>query len=299
MAPEISVIVTTYNDAQYLSSCINSIECQVQKPKEVIIVDDGSEDDIAHDFVNENKFSFPIFFYKKKNGGASDARNYGLSKAKSEFVAFLDVDDCWLKDNLSHKFSALKRETESYFGVYAGFISTCKKRNKSTFMKVDGKLNADLIGKINGFPGGAPLYLFRKAALDNIGGFDVNLKQNEDFDLILRLIKAGYSAAGDNTITYVRNMRQGSLTRNKMHVRKYVNVCNFLDKAESNNYLSANEIMSRRSLNALSCWKSLFLSFQKFRFQKELLDIVFDNVNYRKKRYILLRAYSFLLARLL
>lgn len=125
VSDSVSVIITVYNDACYLPKALDSIKKQSLIPKEVIIIDDGSEDDIASQFVSRGSYPFYVYSYKKENGGASEARNFGLKKASSEFVAFLDVDDFWLKDNLLHKFDALKSEPQK-FVVFMG--ATCQSR---------------------------------------------------------------------------------------------------------------------------------------------------------------------------
>jgi glycosyltransferase involved in cell wall biosynthesis len=287
----VSVIITTFNDADFLDGAIQSVAQQILKPLEVIIVDDGSDDPNISLRVDNLKFSFDVLFFRKVNGGASDARNYGLSKARGEYVAFLDVDDLWSCDNLAKKVSILKNKPASYFGCYGGYV--CKPfGHHSTFTSFDGLLEPDLIGKKLGYPGGAPLYLFRRSALERIGGFDVTLNQNEDFDLILRLIQKNYLAVGDNEASYLRNLRAGSLTRNKNYKRSYDNVENFLNKADLYGYFSKRELSNRRALNALSCWKSCFLSFRDWKGQKQLLDTVFEDQGFRKKKYLPLFLYG-------
>lgn len=290
----ISVIITVYNDACYLSKALNSVESQSIKPREVIVIDDGSKDDLASEFISRNSYSFPVFFHKKKNGGASDARNYGLNLACGEFVAFLDVDDFWLADNLRYKYEKLKGKPPSFSGCYGGFISK-PDGIESRFKYCERQAAPDDIGKSNGFPGGAPMYLFRKAALDAVGGFDVDLKQNEDFDLILRLIQAGFNIVGDNSFGYIRNIRDGSLTRNKNYKKSYSNTAAFLDKAEFHGYFSEDELSNRRMLNALSCLKSCFFEIKDFRFQKKMLDDAFANIGYVRIRYYPLFFYKIVL----
>ncbi|SEF40141.1 Glycosyltransferase involved in cell wall bisynthesis [Alcanivorax sp. DSM 26293] len=291
----VSVIITTYNDACYLPKALDSIGRQKLIPTEVIVVDDGSEDDFASEFVSGKSYPFAVSSYKKENGGASEARNYGLAKASGEFVAFLDVDDFWLEDNLLYKYRKLKKKTQEYFGCYGGYVSE-PGGFRSNFKDCKAQVVPDDIGKVNGFPGGAPMYLFRRNLLVEIGGFDITLKQNEDFDLVLRLIHAGYNVAGDNFIGYVRNLRSGSLTRGGNYKSAYQNVSNFLDKAEAGKYFSSEEVSNRRALNALSCWKKCFLKFEEFSFQKLLLDEALRNPEIIGMKYLPLKMYRILLA---
>ena len=91
--PKVSVIVPVYNVENYIKKCLASLINQTLKDIEIIIVNDGSTDNsktIIDDYAkNDNR----IIVCEKENGGLSDARNYGLKYATSEYVAFLDSDD--------------------------------------------------------------------------------------------------------------------------------------------------------------------------------------------------------------
>ena len=89
----ISVIIPVYNVEEYLHYAIESLEKQTYKNFEIILVNDGSTDDsgkLCDDY--SEKYSNVRVFHKE-NGGLSDARNFGVQKAKGEFITFLDPDD--------------------------------------------------------------------------------------------------------------------------------------------------------------------------------------------------------------
>lgn len=91
--PKISVIVPVYNVEKYLKRSIISILKQTFKDFELIIVNDGSTDrsaELVSELIMTDK---RCRLYDKPNGGLSDARNYGLDKAKAEYVVFVDSDD--------------------------------------------------------------------------------------------------------------------------------------------------------------------------------------------------------------
>ncbi|MBR2024469.1 MAG: glycosyltransferase family 2 protein [Clostridia bacterium] len=90
---KISVIIPVYNVEKYLKDCIDSILMQSMQDYEIILVDDGSTDRsgaICDEYANKKE---NIFAYHKENGGPSDARNLGISKAKGEYIVFVDSDD--------------------------------------------------------------------------------------------------------------------------------------------------------------------------------------------------------------
>ena len=89
----ISVIVPVYNVENYLRTALDSLVAQTFKDFEVILINDGSTD-LSGKICEEYASLYPNFFvYHKENGGQSEARNYGLKKAKGEFITFLDSDD--------------------------------------------------------------------------------------------------------------------------------------------------------------------------------------------------------------
>ncbi len=93
-----SVVMPLYNKEKYISNTIKSVLSQTYKNFELIIVDDGSTDNsftIAKSFQDKR-----ITIYKRDNAGASVARNFGISKASGEFIAFIDGDDIWYNDFL-------------------------------------------------------------------------------------------------------------------------------------------------------------------------------------------------------
>ncbi len=94
----ISVIISLYNKEQWIASTIQSVLDQTYQNFELIIVNDGSTDrslEVASNFKDER-----IKIYSIDNGGVSHARNYGISKSKGNYIAFLDADDTWFKTHL-------------------------------------------------------------------------------------------------------------------------------------------------------------------------------------------------------
>ena len=91
--PLISVVVPVYNVEKYLSQCIESIICQTYNKLEIILVDDGSTDCSGKicDYYALNDSRIKVFH--KKNGGLSDARNYGIAISRGELITFIDSDD--------------------------------------------------------------------------------------------------------------------------------------------------------------------------------------------------------------
>src|SRR5919197_5607580 len=90
--PSFSVIIPAYQAASTVGDAVSSALAQTYPAHEVIVVDDGSTDDLAGAL---STFAGRIRLIRKENGGAASARNAGVAAAEGEFVAFLDADDVY------------------------------------------------------------------------------------------------------------------------------------------------------------------------------------------------------------
>lgn len=144
---KISVIIPFYDKREQgrelLKQAVDSVLSQPYKNVEVIIVDDGCPIDHRHYF--ESLQLTNVKYYRKKNSGEGDSRNYGLRKAAGDYVAFLDHDDKWVKGFLDVTIIA---ELEKNYDVY-GFSYFCCNSDLSRGIKksVDERV-------INGGAGG-------------------------------------------------------------------------------------------------------------------------------------------------
>ena len=91
--PLISIIIPMYNVENYISECLNSVISQNYKNLEIIIVDDGSTDNSYEIASKYCKNDSRIKIFRKKNGGLSDARNFGIENSSGKYLFFLDSDD--------------------------------------------------------------------------------------------------------------------------------------------------------------------------------------------------------------
>ena len=97
--PKISIILPCYNVEKYIAKSIQSVLGQTYSNFELLVVIDGSPDNSQQIAEQYAKSDSRIQVFEKENGGLSDARNYGLARAKGEFVYFMDSDD-WIESNL-------------------------------------------------------------------------------------------------------------------------------------------------------------------------------------------------------
>lgn len=149
--PQTSIILPCYNVASYLPKAIESVLNQTNPDFELLVVIDGSPDNsktIAEKYaLNDNR----IKVFEKPNGGLSDARNYGLERAKGEFVYFMDSDD-WIEPNLLEDNLKIIQDENLDFIIF-GYIQDDE--------DVDGKLMASKVvaPKISELIKGQPIEL--------------------------------------------------------------------------------------------------------------------------------------------
>ena len=110
---KISVIIPSFNRAVFLEKCINSLCNQSYRPLEVVIIDDGSNDNtqsIVKKYIEIlNSSEFQIKYFHQKNMGAQVARNRGIKESTGDWLQFLDSDDYLEKDKLEIQLKSLKK----------------------------------------------------------------------------------------------------------------------------------------------------------------------------------------------
>lgn len=117
--PTVSVVIPSYNSADYLRAAIESARAQTHRSLEIIVVDDGSTDgslDIAREYED------PVRVVTQTNSGVSVARNRGIDDARGEWIGFLDADDLWEPTKLERQMAtAAADNTDDVVCLYTDF----------------------------------------------------------------------------------------------------------------------------------------------------------------------------------
>ena len=104
-----SIIVTTYNDAKYIDKCLSEIKKQCNDETELIIVDDGSNDDTISICKNRIIGIKNVRIIVNEHQGLSNSRNVGIKQASGEYIVFVDGDD-WIGNNYISKATKLVKQ---------------------------------------------------------------------------------------------------------------------------------------------------------------------------------------------
>ena len=179
----ISVIIPTYNRAHLLPRSLDSILSQSCYPNEIIVVDDGSNDDTSALMTSV----YPeIAFIQQLNIGVSCARNVGIKSASGDWIAFLDSDDEWFPEKLEVQMNALYKNPElkichtNEIWIRNGTRVNPKKKHK----KFGGWIFQKCLPLCCISPSSV---IIHKSIFNEIGLFDDSLLVCEDYDLWLRI----------------------------------------------------------------------------------------------------------------
>jgi glycosyltransferase involved in cell wall biosynthesis len=182
----ISVIIPTYNRFEVLQRALKSVYAQTYKPKEVIVIDDGSTDNTSQ---IKNLFSekaFRVKYYYQENSGVSSARNLGIKKSTCEWVAFLDSDDEFHVDKLKQHVEFHKNFPE----ILMSYTDEKWIRNNlevklpKKYQKYGGEIFKKCLSHCIIAPSAT---IIHKSLLDEVGLFDESLEVCEDYDMWLRV----------------------------------------------------------------------------------------------------------------
>lgn len=188
---DISVVISLYNKAPYIERTLRSVLGQTFPPKEIIVVDDGSNDgggDIAEALGDAR-----IRVVHQDNAGESAARNRGIREATSKWIAFLDADDEWCQDFLVLCVEAALQWHEAV-AIFTNFCRdnvakpVLRAKNGESVL-LDDYFRFALDNRGRGMTSSS--VMIRRDILQKIGGFPVGVKRGGDLDTWSRVAWAG------------------------------------------------------------------------------------------------------------
>jgi glycosyltransferase involved in cell wall biosynthesis len=198
----VSVIIPVYNGARFLPEAIANILGQNYPSLEIVVIDDGSTDDI--DAVVA-AIPVEVQYVKQENAGPAAARNRGIKETSADLIAFLDVDDLWPENVLGLLAETLEQNRQ--YDAVRGFAQLMAPNKETGRFEHIGNPKESYPYYI-----GAGLY--RRSAFQNVGLFDAALKFAEDTDWFARALEKKLKIAQLDQVTLLvrrhgHNMTQG------------------------------------------------------------------------------------------
>ncbi|MCC0177280.1 glycosyltransferase [Waterburya agarophytonicola K14] len=274
---KVSVIIPGYNGDRYIEDAIVSVLTQTYTDYEIIAIDDGSTDN-THRVIQ--KYGDQVKYFSQTNQGVAVSRNLGLSKAEGEYIAFLDQDDVFLPDKLAVQVALL--DSNPSLGMVNSGWQIVDRYGKiqaavEPWKKIPQLSLADLIIWKPVFLGAM---LFRRSWLQRTAGFNPNLEQTPDVDLVLRLAAIGCTAAWVKQTTVKYRQHETNASKNSLLQAKE------LDRILERFFTQPNLPSKVKSLEADSRYQSLVWSawrLQQTGHLQEMCDFLAKSGNYSQK----------------
>ena len=214
----ISVIMPTYRAAKWTPAAIANLSSQTLKDFELIVVDDGSDDDtvaVTRDALRSFAAKWTIIELGV-NRGPSAARNVGLAAATGDWVQYFDSDDLIPADKFEQQMAVCQTASADVTAVYApyqrGYVDHGKITNEGALAQPDMEGRAPIMCLVGGIRPLLNAGLARRSALKQIGGFDEALRFWECEELTCRLAMAGrLMPAPSPTSMYFWRMHRGAI----------------------------------------------------------------------------------------
>lgn len=186
---QVSIIIPTYNRAGLLHSAIASVLNQTFHDFEIVVVDDGSED---------NTREIVMGFHDKRikyirhmiNKGEASTRNTGIMNSNAQYIAFLDDDDEWLQEKLRLQVNLFKNSPPGVGGVYSGFVVIDMNDKSILGQKIPrkrGNIYHDIF--VENCIGTPSTVIVRKECFERVGLFDESIAYGLDYDMWIRISK--------------------------------------------------------------------------------------------------------------
>jgi len=204
----VSVIIPTYNNADYIEETISSALNQTLKPEQVIVIDDGSTDDTEN--VVKRHQAHVDYLYQE-HSGANTARNKGVENAIGQFVAFLDGDDLWETEKLETQMRCLHEnpKVDAVFSHVQNFYSPDLDPVKQATLKVS-------LSPVAGYAPSA--MVIKKEVLTSIGQFDTGITIGDFMQWLFRARDAGISETMLPDVLVKRRIHGGNTTIVEKHL---------------------------------------------------------------------------------
>ncbi len=208
MNPQISIVIPSYNQGEYLEDCLESVYNQTMSPLEILVIDDGSTDnslEIANQYMFKDfpMIESPVRVISQVNKGLASARNTGIMNAKGDYIQFLDADDM-LKEN------AIARLTQEIIQTNADIVAPSFKEFGKSDREIilSGFTMEDLkVGNRLGY-----FSCIRRQALLEVGGYSPRMTYGfEDFHLWFDLFRRGKSISIVKDILVMYRVKEKSM----------------------------------------------------------------------------------------
>lgn len=213
----VSVIIPAWNAEQYLARTLDSVLGQSWRELEVIVVDDASQDATARIAQQYAQQDSRVHYYRNEcNSGVAYTRNFAISRAQYDWVAFLDSDDLWREDKLERQMALVEKYPDTALCYTASRYFTDADPETGTVVLVPEEVELERLLRKNVIP--CSSVMVKKSLMESapMGHDDAH----EDYLTWLTLLKAGHKARGVNEPMLLYRLRADSKSGAKQKAAK-------------------------------------------------------------------------------
>lgn len=277
MSDLVSVIIPTYNRADYIGETIESVLNQTYSPLEIIVIDDGSTDKTREVVAN---YLPRVRYIWQENAERGAARNHGLRIASGKFIAFLDSDDVWLPNKIEEDLKIFNSNPEAGL-VYSdiqiigadGKLKRELKREKKTGWVTEHLLRKNFVS--------VGAHLIRTQILRDIGGFreERQLSCSEDYETWVRLSTFTQFTHQPSATAKIRVHPNNSVKNIETSIRAVLYACDLFEKED---YLTANQ---KKLVKKTRAWVTLnnSLGYASTNQKREAINLLKQSFKYNSK----------------
>ncbi|WNR43884.1 glycosyltransferase [Paenibacillus roseipurpureus] len=193
--PKVSIVIPVYNGSNFMKEAIDSALTQTYSNIEVIVVNDGSNDNGATDSI-ASSYGDKIRYFSKPNGGVSTALNLGITEMTGDYFSWLSHDDVYKPEKVAKQMEFLQglEGNENMNTIVYGGYELINDKSKTIdvidYSKLyeNSQLSVSLFPVFRGLANGCTM-LIPKSQFDRVGLFDVGLRTTQDYELWFRLFR--------------------------------------------------------------------------------------------------------------
>ena len=285
--PLISIVLPVYNGSNYLEKAINSVLNQSYKNYELIIINDGSDDEGKTEKIALQNSSEKIVYFKQENGGVSSALNRGIKISKGDYICWLSHDDEFLPDKLSSQVELFnsRNKIDFIYGDYffsndnSEIIGECLCPKESKYIVSDMFQAMFICGST---------IMFKKECVENNNLFNEDLKYTQDAEFWIRNIFKNYNFVHINKkLSKVRiHQSQGSNNKRMMKKGTFAYLDIFLNTANPKDFFPEVNFGDKRNLSMFYIYLSRILLL-RHKYYKKSFFYLKQSFNFNKNHFLL------------
>ena len=202
--PLVTFLMSVHNGERWLNESLSSISIQTYPNLEIILIDNGSTDKTSGILSEFAESDSRVCVYSKDNSGLTDSLNYGMVRAKGEWIARLDHDDFCTLDRVEKQIRLSAMNSDLVL-IGSSFKRLNAKTSSSQFVKVP-KTHGQLVKRLETMRGFFPhsSAMFKTNSALQLGGYRASAILNQDWDLWLRLAEHGEIASCKEPLVTIR-----------------------------------------------------------------------------------------------